>query len=72
MKYKMGLSQIFLIYIFLDASAIFHNNGKNHLRSFDSKSNASIFLGYSYASKAFRVFNQKTLNIEETVHVVFD
>ena len=31
-----------------------------------------IFLGYSSTSKAYRVFNKRTLVIEESMHVVFD
>ena len=31
-----------------------------------------IFLGYSSTSKAYRVFNKRTLTVEESVHVAFD
>ena len=31
-----------------------------------------IFLGYSTSSKAYRVFNKRTLVVEESIHVVFD
>ncbi|XP_073138774.1 uncharacterized protein [Henckelia pumila] len=48
-----------------------HNNGKSHLTAFDAKSNEGIFLGYSSISKAYRVFNKRTLNVEESVHIVF-
>ena len=48
------------------------NNGKDNLGKFDSKSDEAIFLGYSMTSKAFRVFNKRTLVVEESVHVVFD
>ncbi|XP_073310979.1 uncharacterized protein [Primulina huaijiensis] len=36
------------------------------------KGNAGLFLGYSAVSKAFRIFNNRTLNVEESIHVVFD
>ena len=49
-----------------------HNNGKDNLSKFDLKSDEGIFLGYSTSSKAFRVFNKRTLVIEETIHVVFE
>ena len=39
---------------------------------FDSKANEAIFLGYSLTSKAYIVFNRRTLNVEEYMHVVFD
>ena len=31
-----------------------------------------IFLGYSSHSKAYKVFNKRTLCVEESVHVLFD
>ncbi|VFQ93929.1 unnamed protein product, partial [Cuscuta campestris] len=48
------------------------NNGKNHLNTFDEKSDEAIFLGYSMVSKAFRVFNKRTMFTEESIHVIFD
>ncbi len=49
-----------------------HNNGKDNLGKFDSKSDEAIFLGYSLHSKAYRVFNKRTKTMEESPHVVFD
>ena len=49
-----------------------HNNGKDNLGKFDAKSDNAIFLGYSLHSKAYRVFNKRTMTIEESFHVVFD
>jgi len=48
------------------------NNGKDSLGKFDAKANEAIFLGYSLHSKAYRVFNKRTQNVEESVHVVCD
>lgn len=48
------------------------NNGKDNLGKFDAKSDEGIFLGYSLTSKAYRIFNKRTLTIEESVHVSFD
>ena len=48
------------------------NNEKDNLGKFDAKSNETIFLGYSINSKAYRVFNKRTLIMEESVHVIFD
>ena len=31
-----------------------------------------IFLGYPTSSKAFRVFNKRTMVVEESIHVIFD
>ena len=48
------------------------NNRKDNLGKFDAKSDESIFLGYSLTSKAFRVFNKRTLVVEKSIHVIFD
>ena len=47
-------------------------NTKDNLGKFDSKSDISIFLGYSTTSKVYRVFNKRTLVVEESMHVSFD
>jgi len=48
------------------------NNGKDNLDKFDAKSDEGIFLGYSLHSKTFRIYNKKTMIIEESIHVAFD
>ncbi|GKB54730.1 retrovirus-related pol polyprotein from transposon TNT 1-94, partial [Tanacetum coccineum] len=45
---------------------------KDHLGKFDVKADDGYFLGYSFVSKAFRVFNTRRQQIEETYHVTFD
>jgi hypothetical protein len=47
-------------------------NDKDNLGKFDAKSDEGIFLGYSMNSKAYRVYNKRSLTIEESMHVVFD
>ncbi|KAH9750255.1 hypothetical protein KPL71_013814 [Citrus sinensis] len=47
-------------------------NTKDNLGKFDPKSDVGIFLGYSNSSKAYRVYNKKTLVVEESMHVTFD
>ena len=49
-----------------------HNNDKDNLGKFDAKADLGIFIGYSKNSKAFRIFNKRTLIVEESVHVSFD
>ncbi|GKC15641.1 hypothetical protein Tco_1012423 [Tanacetum coccineum] len=44
----------------------------DHLGKFYAKAGDGYFLGYSFVSKAFRVFNTKRQQIEETYHVTFD
>ena len=48
------------------------NNGKENLGKFDAKADEGIFLGYSLHSKAYRIYNKRTMNIEESIHVSFD
>lgn len=49
-----------------------HNNDKTHLTTFDAKSYTCIFIGYSYVSKAYRVYNNRNLAVEKFVHIIFD
>jgi len=49
-----------------------HNNGKDTLGKFDPRSDEVIFFGYFSHSKAYKVFNKRTLCAEESVHVLFD
>jgi len=48
------------------------NNGKDNLGKSDAKSDEGIFLGYSLNSKAFRIYNKRTMIIEESIHVAFN
>jgi len=48
------------------------NNGKNNLGKFDAKADEGIFLGYSLHSHAYRVYNKRTMVVEESMHVAFD
>ncbi|KAH9657810.1 Integrase catalytic domain-containing protein [Citrus sinensis] len=47
-------------------------NTKDNLGKFDPKSDVGIFLGHSNSSKAYRVYNKRTLVVEESMHVTFD
>ncbi|XP_074277336.1 uncharacterized protein LOC141600974 [Silene latifolia] len=49
-----------------------HNNGKNNLGKFDPRSDEAVFIGYSNESKAYKVYNKRTMCFEESVHVIFD
>src|SRR5262249_42356287 len=48
------------------------NNGKDDLGKFDPRSDEAIFLGYANSSSIFRVFNKRTLLVEENAHVIFN
>nr|GEU42705.1 retrovirus-related Pol polyprotein from transposon TNT 1-94 [Tanacetum cinerariifolium] len=51
---------------------VFIHNHKDHLEKFDAKVDEGYFLGYSFVSKAFRVFNTRRQKIKETYHVTFN
>ena len=46
-------------------------NTKDNLGKFDAKVDVGIFFGYSTSSKVFRVFNKKTMVVEESIHIIF-
>ena len=49
-----------------------HNNGKRNLGKFDERSDEAVFLGYALNSKAYRVYNKRSMCVEESVHIIFD
>ena len=42
------------------------------MEKFDSRSDERIFLRYSSTSKAYRVYNKRTMKVMEMVNVVID
>jgi len=69
--YKGGKANISYFHVF-GYKCFVLNNGKNNIGKFDARSNEGIFLGYSLHSKAFRIYNKRTMTIEESIHVAFD
>ena len=53
-------------------SICFILNTKENADKFDSKVDKGIFLSYSETSKAYCVYNCRSLCVEESVHVSFD
>ncbi|GKA77889.1 retrovirus-related pol polyprotein from transposon TNT 1-94 [Tanacetum coccineum] len=51
---------------------VYIHKHKDYLGKFDEKANDGYFLGYSLVSKAFRVFNTRKQQTEETYHITFD
>jgi len=49
-----------------------HNNRKDALGKFNPRSDEAIILTHSSHNKAYKVFNKRTLCVEESVHVLFD
>ncbi|GJY83812.1 putative ribonuclease H-like domain-containing protein [Tanacetum coccineum] len=46
-------------------------NTRNHLGKFDGKADEGFFVGYFVVSKAMRVFNKRTMIVEETLNIRF-
>ncbi|GJY42896.1 putative reverse transcriptase, RNA-dependent DNA polymerase [Tanacetum coccineum] len=46
-------------------------NTIDHLGKFDGKADEGFFVGYYLNSKAFRVFNSRTMIVEENLHIRF-
>ncbi|GJY20931.1 putative ribonuclease H-like domain-containing protein, partial [Tanacetum coccineum] len=46
-------------------------NTRDHLGKFDGKAEEGFFVGYSIVSKAIRVFNKRTMIVEETLNIRF-
>ncbi|GJR75899.1 putative ribonuclease H-like domain-containing protein [Tanacetum coccineum] len=46
-------------------------NTLDNLGKFDGKSDEGFFIGYSFSSKAFRVYNNRTRKVEENLHIGF-
>ncbi|GJY75624.1 retrovirus-related pol polyprotein from transposon TNT 1-94 [Tanacetum coccineum] len=51
---------------------VYNHNHKDYLGKFDEKADDGYFLRYSLVSKAFRVFNTRRQQTEETYHITFD
>ncbi|GJR87455.1 retrovirus-related pol polyprotein from transposon TNT 1-94 [Tanacetum coccineum] len=51
---------------------VYIHNHKDYLGKFDEKADDGYLLGYSLVSKAFRVFNIRRQQTEETYHITFD
>ncbi|GKA94114.1 retrovirus-related pol polyprotein from transposon TNT 1-94 [Tanacetum coccineum] len=48
---------------------VFIHNHRDRLGKFNAKADDGYFLGYTFVSKAFRVFNTRRQQIKETYHV---
>ena len=59
-------------YFRIFGSTCFILKDRENVGKFDSQSDEGIFLGYSSTSKAYRVYNKRTMKVMETVKVVID
>ncbi|GJV94433.1 retrovirus-related pol polyprotein from transposon TNT 1-94 [Tanacetum coccineum] len=53
-------------------SLCYPTNDYEDQEKFDAKADIGIFVGYTPAKKAFRIYNKRTQIITETIHVTFD
>nr|GFC19105.1 retrovirus-related Pol polyprotein from transposon TNT 1-94 [Tanacetum cinerariifolium] len=58
-------------YFYAFSCPVHIHNHRDHLGKFYKKADGGFFLGYSLVAKAFRVFNVKRQEMEETFHVTF-
>ncbi|XP_077249810.1 uncharacterized protein LOC143889473 [Tasmannia lanceolata] len=61
-----------LVMNLLTISQLCDVGNEDNLHKFDLKSDDGIFLGYSNRSRAYRVYNKRTLIVEKAFHVKFD
>ena len=59
-------------YFRIFGSTYFILKDRKNVVKFDSRNDEGIFLGYSFTSKAYRVYNKRTMKVMETVNVVID
>ena len=59
-------------YFRIFGSTCFILKDRENMGKFGSRSDKGIFLGYSSISKAYRVYNKRTMKVIETVNVVID
>ncbi|GJV27091.1 retrovirus-related pol polyprotein from transposon TNT 1-94 [Tanacetum coccineum] len=63
-------SDLSFFYVF--GSLCYPTNDNKNLGKFDAKADIGIFVGYTPAKKAFRIYNRRTRIITEIIHVTFD
>ena len=59
-------------YFRIFGSTYFILKDRENVGKFDSRSDEGIFLGYSSTSKAYRVYNKRTMKVMETVNIIID
>ncbi|GKE29009.1 integrase, catalytic region, zinc finger, CCHC-type containing protein [Tanacetum coccineum] len=61
-----------LSYLHVFGSLCYPTNDSEDLGKLKAKAEIRIFVGYAPAKKAFRIYNRRTRQIMETIHVTFD
>nr|GEY76817.1 hypothetical protein [Tanacetum cinerariifolium] len=62
----------YLSYLYVFGSLCYPNNESENLGKLQAKADIGIFIGYAPKKKAYRIYNQRTQKITETIHVEFD
>ncbi|GJS56626.1 retrovirus-related pol polyprotein from transposon TNT 1-94 [Tanacetum coccineum] len=60
-----------LSFLYVFDSLCYPTNDSEDLGKLKPKANIGIFVGYALAKKAFRIYNKRTRQIKETIHVMF-
>ncbi|GJY65068.1 retrovirus-related pol polyprotein from transposon TNT 1-94 [Tanacetum coccineum] len=68
--FRKRIPNISFLHVF--GCPVYIHNHKDHLGKIKEKANDGYLLGYSLVSKAFRVFNTRRQQTEETYHITFD
>ncbi|GJR00487.1 integrase, catalytic region, zinc finger, CCHC-type containing protein [Tanacetum coccineum] len=61
-----------LSFLHVFGSLCYPTNDSEDLGKLNAKADIGIFVGYTPAKKAFRIYNRRTRKIMETIHVTFD
>nr|GEU52614.1 retrovirus-related Pol polyprotein from transposon TNT 1-94 [Tanacetum cinerariifolium] len=61
-----------LSYLRVFSALCYPTNDSEDLGNLKAKADVGIFIGYTPAKKAYRIYNQRTKRIMETIHVEFD
>ncbi|GKC92058.1 retrovirus-related pol polyprotein from transposon TNT 1-94, partial [Tanacetum coccineum] len=61
-----------LSYLHVFGALCYPNNDSENLGKLQAKDDIGIFIGYAHKNKAYRIYNQHTQKIIETIHVDFD
>ncbi|GKD38538.1 retrovirus-related pol polyprotein from transposon TNT 1-94, partial [Tanacetum coccineum] len=61
-----------LSYLHVFGALCYPTNDSEDLGKLKAKADVGIFIGYTHAKKAYRIYNKRTRRIMETIHVDFD
>ncbi|GJZ80552.1 retrovirus-related pol polyprotein from transposon TNT 1-94 [Tanacetum coccineum] len=61
-----------LSFLYVFGSLCYPTNDNEDLGKLNAKADIDIFVGYTPAKKAFRIYNRRTRKIMETIHVTFN